>query len=240
MIVKHEPKSAARLKLFCFPYAGGTAAAYRPWNQFLTPEVELNAVELPGRPMTSREPITAMEPLIETIYPVIAQELDRPFIFYGHSFGSIVAFELCRKLQLENQQLPTTLFVSSRRAPHLTNSKSSTYQLPDDQFIQVLQEQYNAIPQAVLATPDLLHMLLPMLKADITINETYLGQIEPKLSIPVCVLYGDQDHTVDVAEMLEWKAITESEFTSHALSGGHFFINEHQKSIIKTLIEPLI
>src|SRR5262245_28061439 len=112
----------ARLQLFCFPYAGGGAAAFFPWGKQLPAEIELYAIRLPGRESRLREaPYLQLSPLIEDLAEVLLPYLREPFAFFGHSMGSLIAFEMARYLRRQHAPFPCYLFASGYRAPHLPN-----------------------------------------------------------------------------------------------------------------------
>lgn len=238
-IIRHQPRENPRLRIFCFPYAGGSAAIYRVWNTDFPLDIELCSVEIPGRIQLRMPPANTMSELVDAIFPDIVELLDRPFIFFGHSFGSIIAYEMAKRLQEKNQKLPEHLWVSSRRAPQIPMTAEPSYHLPDAEFIDAMQHQYNAIPQAVLNEKDLLKLLLPILRADIKINETYVGELNPKLTIPVTVLYGHQDHSVSRENLEKWCETTVGPFEIKEFPGGHFFIDSERRSVTQTLLEKI-
>jgi medium-chain acyl-[acyl-carrier-protein] hydrolase len=238
-IVRFQEKEAATARLFCFPYAGATAAAYRPWNAMMPPNIELVVVELPGRLHLRDKPPEDMKAIVDTIYPQILPFLDKPFAIFGHSFGSIVSYEVTKRLQTENKKLPTKLFVSARRAPHLPSRFRQASGLPDQEFIDEMQNMYQAIPEAVLKEKELLKMLLPILKVDIRINETYIGKLDPLLNVPLQVYYGTKDNTITPDEMEQWKAVTQKDFQIKSFEGGHFYIDKEKGTIITEITKNL-
>lgn len=235
-IIKHEPRADATHRLFCFPFGGGSAATYRPWNAHLPAYIECCAVELPGRLPTRTSPLSDTLQVVDAIYPEMLEEFDRPFILFAHSFGSIIAYELSRRLQRDGKTMPQHLMVSSRRAPQVERLLTPTYELPDDEFIEAMQTQYDAIPEAVLNEPDLMSLLLPILRADITLNETYLASVEPKLSIPVTVYYGDQDKTSHVETLEQWREVTTGPFELKSFPSGHFFIDTFREAVVSDIV----
>src|SRR5689334_8070972 len=123
-----RPNERARLRLFCFPYAGGGAEIYRLWPQNLPSEVEVCVAQLPGRGMRLREqPFTSLDALVETGTEAIAPLLDKPFALFGHSMGAMISFELAQRLRERGGPQPAHLFVSGRRAPQLPNDELLTY-----------------------------------------------------------------------------------------------------------------
>jgi medium-chain acyl-[acyl-carrier-protein] hydrolase len=238
-IVRFQEKEQAHARLFCVPYAGATAACYRPWAALVKESTEICAVEIPGRFHLREQPAGNMQALVDAIYPQILPLLDRPFAFFGHSFGSIIAYEVVKRLQQEHKKMPVGLFVSSRRAPQLPSRFRKASTLTDPEFIDEMQNMDNAIPQAVLKEKELLKLLLPILKEDIGINETYIGGLDPLLAIPVCAYYGTQDNTITPQEVEDWKAVTASTFSCNKFEGGHFFIDQEKGHIISDIQHAL-
>ena len=172
-LIRPEVKPAARLRLFCFTYAGGGASIYRPWTRELPPELELCAVQLPGRENRLLEPAyTEMPALVEQLGTVLAPYLDRPFAFFGHSMGALVAFEMARTVRRRYGRSALHLFVSGHAAPRIARRRPPVYQLPDAAFVDAIRE-LNGTPEEVLENADLMALVLPALRADLTVCETY-------------------------------------------------------------------
>ena len=233
-IVRFRPNPAPRLRLFCFPFAGGGTITYRQWPDSLPNNVEVCAILLPGREKRLREkPFDHIQTMAAAIADSISPLLNEPFAFFGHSMGTMIAFEVARELRRRGQPLPSILFVSGRSAPHLT-ANPPLYHLPDDQFVAALQARYQQIPQAVIENADLMGLFLPMLRGDFTAIDTYVCQPESPLDCPIVVFGGLRD--VIKAEALEsWSQHTSKSFDRYMLPGGHFFLNEQRESLLKTV-----
>src|SRR5262245_34574163 len=187
------PNPGAALRLFCFPYAGGNSLIYRSWTEQLPLAVEVCAVMLPGREARLRErPYTCLPPLIEALAEALLPRLNKPFAFFGHSMGALISFELIRELRRNCGLAPAHLFVSGRRAPQIENNDPPTYNLPEGDFIQEIRH-FNGTPQEVLEHPELMQLLLPVLRADFAVCETYTYTEEPPLECPISVFGGLQD-----------------------------------------------
>lgn len=235
-IIKHQPRPDATIRLFTFPYAGGSAAVFRPWNEHLPETIELCAVELPGRIQSPEDPTTDIHEMVSLILPDIQSMTDKPYHIYAHSFGSCVAFETVRALQKAHSPLPGNLIVSSRRAPHLPMRNEPTYHLSHDDFIDAMQRQYQAIPDVILQEKDLLERLLPILRADITINEEYRYESEEPLPIPISVFGGEEDSTVVQEDLMAWEKLTTKSFELDMFPGGHFFIDTLRADVINKIV----
>ncbi|MBV9688917.1 MAG: thioesterase [Ktedonobacteraceae bacterium] len=228
-------KVQPRLRLFCFPYAGGGSSLFRLWSNGLPPEVEVCPVYLPGREIRLNEAaFTHISPLVQTMAQVLRPHLNTPFAFFGHSMGALISFELARYLRRNYRQLPTHLFVSSHRAPQLPRLDPDTYNLPEPAFIDAVY-RLGGTPQEVLQHEELLQILLPTLRADFTLCETYLYAKEEPLACPITAFGGEQDHTVSVQQLSAWREQTRGVFTLHMLPGGHFFLHKYQGLLLQAL-----
>ena len=212
-----KPNPRARVRLFCFPYAGGGAAIYRAWPQALTSNVEVLPIQFPGRGRRLSEPLfTSVEELI----PVLAQALlpycDLPFVFFGHSMGATVSFELACHLRREHNLQPSRLLVSGRRAPHVPNPSPHTHNLPDAEFIQTLRE-LNGTPTEVTEHPELMELMLPLLRADFALSESYIYRPVEPLECPLSVYGGTQDAEVTRAQLEAWRELTTGSLLSALL-----------------------
>ena len=224
-ITRPKPNPKARLRLFCFPFAGGAASIFRTWPDQLAPDIEVCPVELPGRGKRLREPLfTGILPLIEILTPALLPYLDIPFAFFGHSLGTIISFELARQLRREKAPSPRHLFISGRRAPQVPPRKRPLHNLPKSELIEELR-QYNGTPETVLANQELMELFLPILRADFGINENYTYTSEPPLNCPISVFGGLEDTDANSDELNAWRDQTSSTFTIDMFPGGHFFIN---------------
>jgi surfactin synthase thioesterase subunit len=235
-----KPKPQARLRLFCFPYAGGGIGVYRFWPNYLPGDVELCAIQLPGRDSRLREtPFVDLPLLINALMEGLAPKLTTPYAFFGHSLGAVIAFELARKL-LPTAMSPVHLFLSARRAPHVPSRYSPCHQLPDDEFIETIVRRYNGIPPAVLAEPELMKLFVPVLRADFTLLETYEYVPQPPIDLPLTVFAGTDDQVVSTSEVAAWREMTRSAYDFRIVPGGHFFLQTAQVQILETISQQLV
>jgi len=235
-----RPSASARLRLFCFPYAGGGVFEYRAWPASLPPEVEVCAIQLPGREARLREtPYSQMAALCEVLAQVIVPHLDRPFAFFGHSLGAFIALELVRRLRQQCRPQPEHLFVSGSRAPQLPNPEPPVYHLPDRELIREVSERYDGIPAEVLANADILEMLLPALRADFAMNDTYVYRDEAPLDCPIAAFGGLQDHGVPPGHLEAWREQTRGAFTLNMFWGDHFFLKTSRIPLLQAVREQL-
>jgi len=234
-----SPNPAARIRLVCFPYAGGAASIFHSWPSQLPEEVEVWAVELPGRGSRIGEPaFTSMAPLIEAAARFLAPYLDPPFVFFGHSMGAMIAFELARKLRDDYGFEPSRLLVSGRRAPHIPDLDRPCYDLPQPELIQKLRRM-KGTPQELLEDPEMMDLLIPILRADFSICQTHRYQPGERLPVPIAAFGGieDDEETPDLLE--EWARHTTQEFSLRLLPGNHFFLHSSQRLLMAMLSEEL-
>lgn len=229
----------ARLRLFCFPYAGGRALIYRNWAESLPPMVEVMPVELPGRGSQMMEPaFTNLPQLIESLTPVLEPYLNMPFALFGHSMGAVISFELARFLRRKHRRMPLHLFVSGRPAPTVPESNPLMYQLPEDQFLEELQ-RLNGTPAEVLENTELIKLVIPLLRADFELIQTYAYEPDPPLDCPITAFGGLQDTEVVREDMEPWREETTSDFRIHMLPGDHFFLRMAEPLLIRLLTQDL-
>jgi medium-chain acyl-[acyl-carrier-protein] hydrolase len=238
LVIPRENPSA-RLRLFCFPYAGGTAMTYRRWPECLPGGVEVCAVQPPGRGDRLREkPFVSLLPLVRAIAAAIAPRLDKPFAFFGHSMGAMVSFELARHLRAEWRRLPAHLFISGRRAPQLDRSERVTYNLPESEFIDSLRD-LNGTPPEVLEHRELMQLMSPLLRADFAVCQTYDYRHEPPLDCPLTAFGGLSDREVSRRQLEAWREQTSAPLVLRMLPGDHFFLNSAQSTLLSLLSHEL-
>ena len=217
--------SQTGLRLFCFPFAGGGASIFRTWPHRLPPDIEVCAIQLPGREDRFQEtPFDRLSSLIDALADVLYPYMDLPFAFFGHSLGSLTAFELTRRLRRKKAPCPLQLFVSGSRAPQLPNSDPPMHQLPDAEFIEALR-RFKGTPKAVLENPEFMEVFSPLLRSDMRLYETYVYDHEAPLDCPITAFGGLEDAEVSRQEVAGWSDQTRSRFRMHMFPGDHFFLN---------------
>ncbi len=229
----------ASLRLFCFPYAGGSAAAFRGWVRSLPPALELCAVQLPGRERRLRESaLTRFEPLVEALIEALSPFFDLPFAFFGHSLGARLAYELSRRLVRDARAVPVKLLASGSRAPHLPNREPPIHHLPDERVLERLRT-LGGTPEAVLQHEELMKLMLPVIRADFELSETYSWEEGPPLSLPMTVFGGSADRLVSPWEVEAWEEHTTASFRLEMFEGDHFFLQEDQDRLLKLIAQEL-
>lgn len=230
-ITDSKPNPLVSLRLFCFPYAGGSSYIFRSWRDRLPKTVEICPIELPGRGIKMKStPLNQIEPLVKVIALEILPYLDKPFAFFGHSMGALVSFELARFIRCQCNLEPAHLFVSGRRAPQTEDLRAPLYHLPEADFLQELR-QLNGTPEEILNNQELMSLLTPVLRADFAVLETYVYSHKAKLNCPISVFGGLQDKEVSVEQLEAWQEQTSNDFNLKMFPGDHFFIDSSQSFV---------
>lgn len=236
-----RPKPRAGLRLFCFPYAGGGTAIFHAWSDGRLADVEVCAIQLPGREARLGEPpFSDLTPLLEALLANLPPYLDRPFAFYGHSFGALIAFELARHLRHHSHARPVHLFVSALRAPSLPSPNPPLHPLPDGAFVTEMERLYGGIPGPVKEHRELMDLLLPTLRADVTLMERYVHVAGQPLDCPISAFGGRADTTLSREELGAWRDQTDNSFLLRMLPGGHFFVRTDRDLLLSYLAQDLM
>lgn len=225
----------ARLRLFCFPYAGGGASIYGRWQEHLPPGVELVAVQLPGRESRLAEkPYAALMPLVEKLAEALTPYMELPFALFGHSNGGLMAFELARLLRAQGRQLPLHLFVSGRPAPQVEIDDPPIHALPRDEFLSELR-RFGGTPEEVLENEEMMALIEPFLRADFALGETYEFVPGPPLALPLSAYAGATDTEVPTWQVEAWREQAGGDFRYVVFPGGHFFLHEDRAQLLAEL-----
>ena len=238
-ILPLAPSPQTRLRLFCLPYAGGGAAIFHKWRGSLPADVELLPIQLPGRESRWKEPAyTAIKPLVQSLAEALRPYCDLPFAFFGHSMGALISFELIRELRRAYGVTPLHLFVSAHRAPQLPDHEPAFYHLPEPAFVEKIR-QLNGTPDEILQNADLMALMLPTLRADFTLCDTYTYAAEPPLACPITAFGGVHDTLAYREQLLAWREQTCAAFKLRMLPGGHFFIHSARVQLLWFLEQEL-
>jgi medium-chain acyl-[acyl-carrier-protein] hydrolase len=228
-------RAADVARLFCFPFAGGSAAAFLPWQGSLGPRVQLRVALLPGRGNRLFEtPLRDLDELVAQLARSVADLADRPFAVFGHSLGALVAFEVTRALRRQGSPGPSSLWVAGAEAPQTRLVRRRLHELADDELVEALRE-YNGTPPELLEDRDMMRLLMPGLRADFALDECYAYRPEPPLDLPIHVLLGDHDPHVDPERAAGWALESTRPLRRHDYDGDHFFVHGHRDPIAALL-----
>lgn len=226
----------AEVRLFLFPYAGGGPSVFGKWFAEFDMHLEAYAAHYPGRGSRYKDPpIKQIDILVKRLSHAIQPFLSKPFAFFGHSLGGLVAFELVRQLRQQNLSQPQILFISACGPPHLPDLNLSIHNLSDFEFLEKLKE-LNGIPAEVANKPELLELVLPIVRADFEAFENY--QYVPNeipFTFPIHAFGGLDDLRVSHEHLAGWALHTNAGFKSHYFPGNHFFISTAQDMVIKSI-----
>jgi medium-chain acyl-[acyl-carrier-protein] hydrolase len=183
-------------------------------------------------------PFTNLFALVEQLAENLLPYFDKPFAFFGHSMGAMIAFELTRRLRETSGKQPVHLFVSGRRAPQIPGEDEATYNLPDGELVEELR-RLNGTPKEVLDNPELMQIMLPFLRADFEIVQTYAYSHGEPLTCPITAYGGMEDHEEHRAMLEGWREQTTADFILRMLPGDHFFLHSSEALLLKTLAQEL-
>lgn len=240
-------QQAPKLRLFCFPYAGGSASIYREWQNLVPQGVEVIMVQPPGRAERLQEkPYQSIACLVEELGDGIDGLLDVPFIFFGHSLGGRIAFELAQKIKELKGIHPAHFIASASKSPYLVHSGSYCKDLSDGEMITKLRAM-KGTPDYLLDNAELMALCLPFIRADFTMSESYVSTASYKLYCQATILVGDKDTHVSLADQMLWHQCFDGDVSTVTISGNHFFVNESCRSvvaevseIIEMILEPIL
>ena len=237
-VLRPRPNPRATLRLICLPNAGGGPQEYHGWPASLPPDVEVCAVNLPGRGRRFGEPMyRRLGPLVDDLAVGLAPWLDRPFALFGHSMGALVAFELALAVQRRQHQEPVHLFVAGAAAPQFPNPRRF-HQLPDSELIEAVR-QLNGVDPEVLQSAELVGLLLPVLRADFEVVETYTCAQPGTLGCPLSVFGASADQIVPTAQLDPWRVHTTGRCDMTVFDGDHFFIRSKAADLLASIAKRL-
>jgi surfactin synthase thioesterase subunit len=203
------------------------------WSNGLPSGFEVCAIELPGRGARLREPpISAIPTIVEQLVGSLLPELDRPFAFFGHSMGAVLALAVAQSLAQRGERQPSHLIVSARRAPHILDPAPSLRALGDQEFVVEINRRYAGIPAEVLNDSELMAMLLPALRADVAALEQYAPLAQPPLKCPITACGGTADSTTPRAHLEAWRHETSNQFQLRLFRGGHFYLLTERAALL--------
>jgi medium-chain acyl-[acyl-carrier-protein] hydrolase len=229
------------LRLFCFPYAGAGASAFRTWAAMTPPWLELYGLQPPGRENRIAEPLpTRLDDVAAEAEQVIRGLSGNgvPFALFGHSLGALVAYRVAQRMEMAGGLLPQHLVVSACAAPHRRGVIPAVHELPDAEFIEWLR-RLGGTPNQVWAEPGLRQMLIPVLRADFRLFASFTTDGPTLLSTPITAFGGFEDRAVAYDGLAGWRELTSGAFAHFMLPGDHFFLNSSRDLLIARVLRVL-
>ncbi|MFG2531758.1 thioesterase II family protein [Streptomyces sp. NPDC048516] len=227
-----------RIPLVCFPHAGGSASYFVPFSHSLAGDVDVLAVQYPGRQDRRREPLIDNIPeLADRIFDILKDLPIGPLAFFGHSMGATVAFEVAQRFMQRTGTCPLWLFVSGRRAP--SRHRQGSVHLCDDSVLVAELRKVGGTDPRLLADEELLSTFLPVTRNDYKAIETYAWTPAPKLDCPITAFVGDQDPQATAEEAAAWAGHTTGAFDLRVFPGGHFYLDEHRNSVTDAIASTI-
>ncbi|MBL6448212.1 thioesterase [Fulvivirga sp. 29W222] len=222
-----------KIKLFCLPYAGGSAVLYNQWKDYLEPYIELRPIELAGRGKRIADPLyDNIDAMINDVYEQIAKEIEHePYLLFGHSLGGVVAYEVAQKIKQNGLPDPLNLIISGREAPHVTRTDKKKYHLMSTDELKCKVIALGGTSPEFFKYPELMNLFLPLLRNDLKLieNYTHSAEITP-LTCDITLFFGKEDDLTE-EQCYGWSQYTQANFQLHYLEGGHFFLISEQEKI---------
>ena len=238
-VVRLPPRPRARLRLLCFPHAGGNAWMFRQWASHLPEDIEVCGVQLPGHVGRIHEaPVSDFAALLARLVEGLAPEIEMPVALFGHSLGALAAFELARQMRERTGRLPVHLFLSGRNAPDMTDDLDDVLKLDDEAILAKLRE-LNCTPEPVLRDRETMQLMLPILRADFALCNSYAYRDRAPLDCPITVLYGLGDPQTDPAGLDGWQRQTTRAFRMQAFTGDHYFVATEERAVVQRIAGEL-
>lgn len=230
----HRVVAAPRRRLVCFPFAGGSARIYRDWRDALPSDIDVCPVQLAGRETRLREPLPAsIADVVEEVFATLSTMPEAPLVLFGQSLGALIAYELACAFEVRGSTV-SHLVVSAARAPTTSSGREVIHDLPHADFVREVRE-LGGTPDEVWREPELVDLVLPILRADFRLAETYVHVHPRRLRCPVTAFGGRDDPWVAPDQLRAWGDTTSAEVDCHFHPGGHFFLNEHPEAVFALL-----
>ncbi|MFI7207921.1 thioesterase [Micromonospora aurantiaca] len=230
---RHHAVCADTVRLICLPFAGGSAAAFRDWGAALGPRFPTVPVDLPGHGRRIREPLCdSLDALAELLVTELSEELESgPYAIFGHSLGGLLAVQMAHELARRHLPPPVRLFISAARSPAEPRPRP-LHELPDAALLDALVQLAEGVP-AIDGHRELLQFMLPVLRADLRMAETWAGPPSPPLAVPVSLLSGVHDLLAPPTRMASWRRSFVGEVAAHSYPGGHFYIETCADAVLQ-------
>lgn len=230
----------AALRLFCLGHAGGGASHFASWARAMPPEVDVQPIQLPGHQERLAEPCYRdMGRLAGDLGDAIRTSLDAPYALFGHSMGGIISFELARWCRSRGLPQPLLLAVAACPAPRTQPARPLLCEMTDADLIRTMRQRFGEMPAQLLRNAEFMAIMLPILRADLALVETYAYGEQPPLDCPILTLGGTGDAAVPPPALAPWQSETTGPFSLRMLPGGHFFVNDNPQPVLQIMARRL-
>lgn len=226
-----------KMKLYVIPHAGGSAMGYMTMKRFIDPEnVELVPLELSGRGRRMNEACkTSIEEDVTDLYTMIKEQIKgEDYAIFGHSLGTLITYELVKKIQSEKMKMPKCVFFSGGPAPYYRKLLPVIGDVSDEEFLKKFGN-FQALPAEILGNSQLLAMILPVLRADIKKSESYVYRESESINTDAVCFYGEEDPLVNEEAMEKWSSLFSGSFHIKAFDGGHFYYSKQREEVGKEI-----
>lgn len=223
--------------VLCFHHAGGSASVYRRWSDAAA--LDIVPVQLPGRENRRHEPrLTDLDALVDLLEIELTEEMDRPYVLFGHSMGALVAYTLAARAVADGRRVPESLVVAASAPPHLPTLPLPLDSLTDLEIAHALAE-YDGLPRVLLERPEWLGPLLAVVKDDIRVCQSNRPQSVTSLPVPIHAIGGSRDRLVAETSLTQWDRHTSRDFSMTIIEGGHFLTTEKSDELF-ALLERIV
>ena len=237
--IKYSSGKEPKLRVFCFPPAGGSASEFREWRNYFSDKIEILSLQLPGRETRFSEPlITDFTELITRLHEEIRHLINIPYIFFGHSLGALIGFELIHSLRRQILPLPRAFIASAKEAPHC-HTLPEEQDIHNDSWLIERLKSYASIPDDFFTSLEFKEVFFPYIKGDFLLLSSYKFKEPPLLNLPIIALHGSNDLTTRIHKVQAWKKQTQKSFNFYTFEGGHFFIREAKAVFLQFLASEL-
>lgn len=232
--LRDQNQRTGGIRLFCFAHAGAGASTFRAWPELIGPGVQVTAVQLPGREDRIRERAhDRLEGLLDELVPVLAGAVDGPYALFGHSMGALIAYEATRRLVAQGTPPPVHLFASALGAPHAPYRKTRVSRLPDPEFKRAMAA-LSGLPKKVVHETGFLRLLMPTLRADFQLCETYEHTDSAPMPCRLTVLTGADDD-VQPLDLALWRELSTGPFRIRVIDGDHHFVVKQRRQVAEVV-----
>lgn len=227
------------IKLFLFPFAGGSSYSFKALQQLLLNHgITSKTLELPGRGYrTGEQLISDINLLADDLFQLIGEELHQPYAFYGHSMGTILAYLVAIRARKNGLPTPQYLFLTGHEGPSICKNRAPSHRLSKEDFINKLR-LLGGSPLEILKDEELLNYFEPIIRSDFKAVETYQHVANETLNTPMTICIGSKED-IEFEEAQAWSLETSREVEVLVFPGGHFFIHQHEYRIAEIISKRL-